>query len=90
MSGSLESVLWNAYVHRLDLGLFSHPKKFSGMEPEPTLSPREKFPLSEHQRRFKPATLHQALGVYSGTASGVAGQSLAGMTVPVTEGTDEV
>ena len=31
-----------------------------------------------------------ALGVYCGTASGVAGQSDAGMTVPVAEGTDEV
>ena len=28
--------------------------------------------------------------VYSGTASGVAGQSDAGMTVPVAEDTDEV
>ena len=28
MSGSLESVWWNACVHRLDLGLYSHPKEF--------------------------------------------------------------
>ena len=27
---------------------------------------------------------------FSGTVSGVAGQSVAGMTVPVAEGTDEV
>ena len=29
-SGSFESVLWNACVHRLDLGLYSHPKDFWG------------------------------------------------------------
>ena len=27
-SGSFESVRWNACVHRLDLGLYSHPKEF--------------------------------------------------------------
>ena len=27
MSGSFESVRWNARVHRLDLGLYSHPKE---------------------------------------------------------------
>ena len=26
MSGSFESMRWNACVHRLDLGLYSHPK----------------------------------------------------------------
>ena len=30
MSGSFESVWWNACMHRLDLGLYSHPKKFWG------------------------------------------------------------
>ena len=30
MSGSLESMLWNAYVHRLDFGLFSHREEFLG------------------------------------------------------------
>ena len=30
MSGSFESVRWNAYVHRLDLGLYFHPKEFWG------------------------------------------------------------
>ena len=30
MSGSFESVRWNACVHRLDLVLFSHPKDFMG------------------------------------------------------------
>ena len=41
MSGSLESMRWNACVHRLDLGLYSHPKEFWGMESEPMLTPRE-------------------------------------------------
>ena len=30
MSGSFVSVCWNACVHRLDLGLYSHPKEFGG------------------------------------------------------------
>ena len=30
MSGSFESVRWYACVHRLDLGLYSHPKEFWG------------------------------------------------------------
>ena len=30
MSGSLESVRWNACVHRLDLGFYSHPKELWG------------------------------------------------------------
>ena len=30
MSGSFESLRWNACVHRLDLGLYSHPKEFWG------------------------------------------------------------
>ena len=45
MSGSFESVRWKACVHRLDLGSYSHPKEFGGMESEPILTPREKSPL---------------------------------------------
>ena len=30
MSGSFESVRWNACAHRLDFGLNSHPKEFWG------------------------------------------------------------
>ena len=30
MSGSFYSMRWNACVHRLDLGLYSHPKEFGG------------------------------------------------------------
>ena len=40
MSGSFESLGWNACVHRLDLGLYSHPKEFVGMESEPMLGGR--------------------------------------------------
>ena len=36
MSGSFESVRWNGCVHRLDLGLYSHPKEFLGNDAEPT------------------------------------------------------
>ena len=42
MSGSIESVRWNACVYRLDHGLYSHPKEFFwGMESETMLTPRE-------------------------------------------------
>ena len=47
-------------MHRLDLSLYSHPKEFRGMEPETMLTPREKSPLPEAQRRVEPATLHHA------------------------------
>ena len=30
MSGSFESVQWSACVHRLDLGVYFHPKEFWG------------------------------------------------------------
>ena len=58
MSGFWESVQWNACVHRLDRGLYCHPKSLWGMESEPMLSPRKKSPLPEAQRKFEPATLH--------------------------------
>ena len=38
-------------MHRLDLGLYSHPKEFGGgggLEFEPMLTPREKSPLREN------------------------------------------
>ena len=63
MSGSFESVQQNANVHRLDLGLYSHPKietSFGGMESELMLTPREKSPLPEAQRMIEPMTLHHA------------------------------
>ena len=34
--------------YRLDLGLYSHPKVFMGIEFEPMLTPREKSPLPEN------------------------------------------
>ena len=37
-----ESVGWNACIHRLELGLYSHPREFWGIESEPILTPREK------------------------------------------------
>ena len=42
MSGSFESVRWNACVHRLDLSLMR--KSFRGMRSEPMLTLREKIP----------------------------------------------
>ena len=30
MSGSFESVRWDACIHRLELGLYSYPKEFWG------------------------------------------------------------
>ena len=59
MSGSVKSVRWNACVHRLDLGLYSHLKELGGggvglrageMESEPMLTPREKSPLPEKKK----------------------------------------
>ena len=61
MSESSESVRWNACVHRLHLGFYSHLEKFLGMESEPMITPREKSHLLENsQRRIEPTTLHQA------------------------------
>ena len=50
MLGSFESMRWNACVHRIDLGLYSHPKENlgrGGLESEPMLTPRDKSPLPE-------------------------------------------
>ena len=35
-------------------------KSFGGTEPEPMLTPREKYPLPEAQRRIEPKALHHA------------------------------
>ena len=45
---------------RGDLDLHSRPKEFSGMKSEHTLTPREKSPVPEAQRRVEPMTLHHA------------------------------
>ena len=63
MSGSFEFVRWNACVHRLDLGLYSHPKEFGGgIESESMLTPRENSLCRKNspQRRIEPMMLHQA------------------------------
>ena len=44
MSGSFESVQWNACVHRLDLGLYSHPKEFWGNGVGTHVNSKEKIP----------------------------------------------
>ena len=36
-------------MHRLDLGLYSHPKEFGGMESEPMLTPRGKKPTGSSE-----------------------------------------
>ena len=43
-SGSFESVRWNACVHRLDLGLYSHPKGFLGNGVRNHVNPKGKMP----------------------------------------------
>ena len=60
MSGSFESMRWNACVHRLDLGLYSDPKKFGENGVRNHVNSKRKIP--EAQRRFKPGTvtLHHA------------------------------
>ena len=71
MSGSFESVWWNACVQRLDLGLYSHLKEFWGMESEPMLTPGEN-PLYQKmfpQRRIEPAMLHHTGQQAQGTTN---------------------
>ena len=65
MLGSFESARWNARVHRLGVGLYSHSKDFffffffffgggwvGGVKETPS--------LPEAQRKIEPATLHHA------------------------------
>ena len=44
MSGSFESVWWNACVHRLDFGLYSHPKEFWGNGARTHVNSKENIP----------------------------------------------
>ena len=60
MSAFLESVRWNACMHRLDLGLYSHPKEFLGSGVRTHVNSKKRSPLSEAHRRVGPATLHHA------------------------------
>ena len=61
MSGSFESVRWNACVHRLDLGLYSHPKEFWGNGVWTHVNSKGKIPSTGKcpQRSIEPATLWQ-------------------------------
>ena len=56
-----ESLQWNACVHRVDLGLYSHRKEFWGSGVRNHVILREKSPLPENQRRVEPLTLHHAV-----------------------------
>ena len=44
MSGSFESMRWNAYVHRLDLDFYSHLKEFGGNGVRNHVNSMEKIP----------------------------------------------
>ena len=56
-----ESVRWNACVHRLDLGLYSHPKEFWGNGVWTHVNSKGKIPSTGKcpQRSIEPATLWQ-------------------------------
>ena len=49
---------WNAYVHRLDLELHSHPKKIDRMESESMLFPKEK---KTNKKKKTTTTLYRRL-----------------------------
>ena len=53
-----EHVRWNACVHRLDLGLYSHAKEFLGNGVRTHVNSKGKSPLLEVHRRVEPALLH--------------------------------
>ena len=69
MSGSFESVRWNACVHRLDLGYTLIQKSFGGMESErripSTGSPEQDRTRDAAARRTASPTHYQLS--YSGT-----------------------
>ena len=60
MSGSFQSVRWNACVHRLDPGLYSHPKSCWGMKSEPMLTQGEKSSLPEKKVSSEKDQTHDA------------------------------
>ena len=51
MSGSFESVRWNVCMHRLDLGLYSHPKEFWGNGVWTHVNSKGKIPSAENVPR---------------------------------------
>ena len=58
MPGSFESMRWNACVHRLDLGLYSHLKEFLGNGVRNHANSKGKIPSTEAERRVRPMVLH--------------------------------
>ena len=60
MSGSLESMRWNACVHRLDPSVHSHPKEFLGNRVRTHVNSKGKIPSHGGSEEFEPATLHHA------------------------------
>ena len=65
MSRSFESVRGNACVHRLDIGLYSHPKEFWGNGVRTHVNSKRKILSSPSeknspQRRIEPMALHPA------------------------------
>ena len=52
ISGSFESVRWNACVHRLDLGLYSYPKEFLGNGVRTHVD--SKLNVSSTEKKFSP------------------------------------
>ena len=53
MSGSFESVRWNACVHRLDLGLYSHPKELLGNGVRADVNSKGKIPSTGGSRESR-------------------------------------
>ena len=59
---------WIACVHRLDFGLYSHPKEFWEIGVRIQVNPNRNIPSTKKkkqkkktlQRRIEPTTLHQA------------------------------
>ena len=50
MLGSFESVQWNVWAHRLDLGLYPHPKEFRGNGVRTHVNSKRKIPSTGRLR----------------------------------------
>ena len=62
-SGSFQSVRWNARMHRLDLGLYSHPKEFWESGVRTHVNSKGNIPSTgkkKNSRKIEPTTLHHA------------------------------
>ena len=60
-SGSFESERWNACVHRLDLGLYSHPKEFLESGVRTHVNCKGKIPSTGRSWTIKRTMLHLEL-----------------------------